>query len=103
MSFDFSSIITALQSAGVSPTTIATTVQTLGTSSWQSQATAKLYQIAAVSGNAAEVGKLVLEVQEIPGLPATVATTANALTAPGLTQFQIIELIPTVETAIAAG
>jgi DNA-binding MurR/RpiR family transcriptional regulator len=103
MSFDFGSIISALQSAGVSPTTIATTVQTLGTSSWQSQAKAKLQQIAAVSWNAPEVAKLVVEMEEIPGLPATVGTTVNALTAPGLTQLQVIELIPTVEAAISAG
>jgi hypothetical protein len=102
MSFNFTNLISALTTAGVSPATIATTVQSLGVASWSTQATAKLHQIAAVSGNPVEVAKLALEMKEIPGLQSTVATATDTLATPGLTQFQIVELIPAVEAAINA-
>ena len=61
MSFNFTNLISALTAANVSPASIVTAVQTLGTSSWSAAATAKLHQSASVSGDPAEVARLVME------------------------------------------
>ena len=102
----FSSFIAALPAA-FTPAQVSSAVQALGagltTSSWQTQATNLLHKIASVSGNPAEVAKLALEMDEIQGIPATVVTAANTLTTPGLTQLQITELVPALETAITTG
>jgi hypothetical protein len=101
----FTNFLAALPAA-FTPAQVASAVQALGTSlspSWSSKATSKLHQIASVSSNPLEVAKLALDIDEIPGIPATVVAAANMLATPNLTQLQIIELIPAVETAITTG
>ena len=105
--FSFASIISALKNTGASSSTIASAVQGLGLgNSWSSQAKADLTAIAAASADPTEVARLANELKEIPGLPASVASAAAGFSPaagqPPLTQIQITELIPAVESAITA-
>jgi hypothetical protein len=99
MSFNFNSIVTALQASGLTPSQVVTATQNLAGGN---KITNYLNVIMANSNNPEVIKDEVIKIQELPGLSASVAGLLPALTAPGVTAAQVVQTVLTIEQMTAS-
>lgn len=102
MSFNFTNIINALTSAGVSSSTIPSVVTALGSISGPtSQVTAKLNQLAINMNNPAVITEIVTQIEATPGVPPAVLPLLEDLKKPGISPLEVTQVISAIEQAVA--
>jgi hypothetical protein len=97
-----SSIVSILQSAGLTGTNLASAVSTIAASSPNAAVQANLTAILSNSGNPKVVADLITKLAEIPNLPTAVANLLPSLEA-AQNPMDVVKAVQAMETALGAG
>ncbi len=96
----FSGLVNILNEFGVAANSIPGIVAAVGGSSWSTSVKGDLVKITNVVDNPTEVTRLVTEMLEITGLPASVATEIKLLLGNNTPVVILTQLFPAIQAAI---
>jgi hypothetical protein len=100
---NWTNLLNALTSNGVTGHAAHNIISGLARSnSVTAKTTALLNQLLAESGSPSAVAETITQIESTPGVPPAVVSALESLKAPGTTQLQIMQAIPSIEQAIAA-
>ena len=102
-SFNFGSVLKALNTAGVSPTSIPSVMQAIAQlHAPSSTVTALLNQLMINVNNPDAIKTIVTQIESTPGVPSTVLPLLESLKAPNVTPLQISQSVTQIEAAVSA-
>jgi hypothetical protein len=100
--FNFSSIISAMNSAGLASSIPSVISSIAGSSSTSSKINALLNQLVQDAASPTAAAAVVTQIESTPGCPAGVVSALETIRNGGFQQLAIIEAIPGIEAAVSA-